>query len=68
MTCAIMMRSSLSLKFITAGDGNVYFFDGPTLIADIKDNGTVDYAHPSDSGFASMARAITPVLGRFMKK
>lgn len=36
--------------------------DGPTLMADIRDNGTVDNCHPSDSGFASMAKAIAPVL------
>lgn len=49
---------------IAANDKNVYLLDGPTLMANIMDNGTVDYAHPSDSGFASMARAIIPVLRR----
>ena len=49
------------------GDQNVYFIDGPTLMADIKDNGTVDNCHPSDSGFASMAKAITPVLGKILE-
>ncbi len=53
---------------IAVGDENVYLLDGPTLMADIKDNGTVDYAHPSDSGFASMAKAIIPVLSRILKK
>lgn len=49
------------------GDQNVYFIDGPTLMADIKDNGTVDNCHPSDSGFASMAKAIAPVLGKILE-
>lgn len=44
------------------GDKNVYFIDGPTLMASIEDNGTVDNCHPSDSGFVSMAKAIIPVL------
>lgn len=47
---------------IAAGDQNVYFIDGPTLMADIEDGGTVDNCHPTDSGFASMAHAIYPVL------
>ena len=51
---------------IAAGDKNVYFLDGPTLMADIKDNGTVDNCHPTDAGFASMARAIAPILGKFL--
>ena len=45
-----------------AGDGNVYFLDGPALMAACGDEGTVDGCHPNDLGFASMARAIAPVL------
>lgn len=56
------------LNAIAAGDKNVYFIDGPTLMGDIKDNGTVDNCHPSDSGFVSMARAIAPVLGEILRK
>ena len=53
---------------VANGDKNVYFIDGPTLMADIKDNGTVDNCHPSDAGFASMARAIAPVLDEIFRK
>ena len=48
---------------VAAGDKNVYFLDGPALMADIEGDGTVDNTHPNDSGFVSMARAIMPVLG-----
>jgi len=53
---------------VANGDKNVYFIDGPTLMADIKDNGLVDHCHPSDAGFVSMARAIAPVLGEILRK
>ena len=36
-------------------------------MADIKDNGTLDQTHPTDSGFASMANAIAPVLGGILR-
>ncbi len=44
------------------GDKNVYFLDGPTLMADAKDEGTVDGCHPTDLGFFSMAKAVCNVL------
>ena len=44
------------------GDQNVYFLDGPKLMELVKDDGTVDGIHPSDSGFFSMANAIAPIL------
>ena len=53
---------------VADGDENVYFIDGPTLMADIKDDGTVDKCHPNDAGFVSMARAIAPVLGEILRK
>ena len=49
------------------GDQHVYFIHGSTLMADIRDNGTVDTCHPNDSGFASMARAIAPVLKKILR-
>lgn len=46
-----------------AGDKNVYFIDGSTLMNDeIKDNGTVDDCHPTDLGFFSMAKRMIPVM------
>ena len=44
------------------GDQNVYFLDGPKLMALVKDDGTVDGIHPTNSGFLSMAHAIAPIL------
>lgn len=44
------------------GDKNVYFLDGPKLMALVKDNGTVDGIHPTDSGFLSMAQAVGAVM------
>lgn len=44
------------------GDKNVYFLDGPTLMALAKDEGTVDGCHPTDWGFFSMAQAVCGVL------
>ncbi len=45
-----------------AGDTNVYFMDGPTLMAMAENEGTVDSVHPNDLGFASMAKALEPLL------
>lgn len=53
---------------VAAGDKHVYYIDGPTLMADCKDNGLVDRNHPTDAGFSSMARAIAPILGELLKK
>lgn len=47
---------------ILAGDKNVYFIDGPTLMELCKDEGTVDGVHPTDFGFASMAKAVGDVI------
>ncbi|MBR5528012.1 MAG: hypothetical protein IKV97_03335 [Clostridia bacterium] len=40
---------------VARGDKNVYFIDGRELMGIVKDNGTVDGVHPSDSGFWNMA-------------
>ena len=47
---------------LAAGDKNVYFIDGTTLLEECKNNGTVDGIHPTDYGFACMARKICPVI------
>ncbi|MBQ6021276.1 MAG: hypothetical protein IJL26_13975 [Clostridia bacterium] len=44
------------------GDKNVYFLDGPALMATAGDDGTVDGCHPNDLGFFSMANALGPLL------
>ena len=49
---------------ISDGDKNVYFIDGESLTELCKDSGTVDNCHPTDFGFASMAKALTEVIVR----
>ncbi len=44
------------------GDENVYYIDNEALTALCKDNGLVDRCHPTDFGFASMAKAVCDVL------
>ena len=43
---------------VNSGDENVYFIDGEALTDLCKDSGTVDNCHPTDFGFASMAKAL----------
>ena len=47
---------------VSAGDKNVYFIDGKALTRLCKDSGTVDNCHPTDFGFASMAKALSKVI------
>lgn len=63
--CMEVIRTTYE-NAVAAGDNNVYFLDGPTLMADIKSDGIVDHCHPSDSGFLSMARAIAPIFGKLL--
>lgn len=51
---------------VAVGDKNVYLIDGKTLMADAKDNGTVDGCHPNDWGFACMAKAVGDVLEKVL--
>ena len=52
---------------IAAGDENVYFIPGPTLMKYARDNGTVDRCHPNDYGFASIAKVLTPLIKKLIK-
>lgn len=54
------------LNAVSAGDKNVYFIDGEALTELCKDSGTVDNCHPTDFGFASMAKALTKVLSKLI--
>ncbi len=45
-----------------AGDENVYFISGEELMALAEGEGSVDYIHPTDLGYFSMAQAIEKVL------
>jgi len=49
------------------GDENVYFLDGQNLMELVRDNGTVDKTHPTDSGFLSMACAIGRVVEKIFE-
>lgn len=48
---------------LEAGDRNVWFVAGPSLMKHAKNDGTVDGGHPNDLGFYSMAKVLTPILG-----
>ena len=49
-------------KKAKANGDNVYYLDGPTLMAMTENEGTVDGGHPNDLGFYSMAKAVGDVL------
>lgn len=43
---------------IARGDKKVWLIDGRELMSIVKDNGTVDGCHPTDSGFFNMAKRL----------
>ena len=47
---------------LAAGDKNVYWLSGPELMALCGNEGTVDNCHPTDLGFASMAKAVGDLI------
>jgi len=47
---------------IASGDKNVYLITGKELTALCGNEGTVDNCHPTDFGFASMAKAVGDVI------
>lgn len=51
-----------------AGDRNVYFVDGATLMKYAKNGGTVDGTHPNDLGFYSMAKALIKSSRTILKR
>jgi len=63
--CEIVRKTYENAK--ARGDENVYFVDGPTLMALAKEDGLVDAVHPNDLGFRSMAEALEPVLKTILK-
>lgn len=52
---------------VEAGDKNVYFISSRELMADCKYEGTVDNCHPTDAGFASMAKAVGAVVEKIFE-
>lgn len=47
---------------VKAGDKNVYYLSGKELMALCGTEGTVDGCHPTDFGFASMAKALGDLI------
>jgi len=52
---------------IKNGDKNVYLIEGPELMKMAENEGTVDGGHPTDFGFASMAKALGDLLEKILK-
>ena len=50
------------LNAVSTGDENVYFIDGEALTRFCQNSGTVDNCHPTDFGFASIAKALMEVI------
>ena len=53
---------------IESGDKNVYLIEGSTLLEMAGNEGSVDRIHPTDLGFASMAKAIAVVMEKILPK
>ena len=53
---------------VAAGDKNVYFIDGKTLMKYAKQDGFADYlgCHPNDLGYYSIAQALIPRLKKLI--
>jgi lysophospholipase L1-like esterase len=52
----------------TAGDTNIYFFDGSSILGDDYDECTVDGVHPTDLGSFRIADALQPVIEGLLNK
>ncbi|MGE4565016.1 MAG: SGNH/GDSL hydrolase family protein [Victivallaceae bacterium] len=64
---SVKVQRELVEKRRAEGDRNIYFLDGGTVInSDDWDEVTVDGSHPTDYGFALMARSIAPVVSRIL--
>ena len=51
---------------ISAGDKNVYYIDGRTMVSHIPDCWGVDLWHPNDLGFHGMATVIGDVIAKIL--
>ena len=51
---------------VNSGDKKVYLLTGPELMDLAKDEGLVDGCHPTDFGFASMAKALGDLLEKIL--
>jgi len=55
-------QRNLVEESLTAGDKNIYFLDGSTVLGDDYDECTVDGVHPTDLGSFRIANALQPVI------
>ena len=65
----LQRRKTVETTFNNAkkhGDNNVYFLDGPKLMAFAHNDGTVDDCHPNDLGFTSIAKALAPIFEKLL--
>ncbi|HHN46634.1 MAG TPA: hypothetical protein ENN09_04255 [Planctomycetes bacterium] len=53
-------------RFKRAGDDNLFFLDGSSLLGEDWHECTVDGSHPTDLGFLRMAQNIEPVIRRIL--
>ncbi|NQU11453.1 SGNH/GDSL hydrolase family protein [bacterium] len=60
-------QSDLVEKRRSAGDANIHFLDGGTLLGEHAHECTVDGVHPTDLGFMKMSATIEPVVRRILK-
>ncbi len=54
------------LGAVNSGDKNVYLLTGKELMALCENEGTVDNCHPTDLGFASIAKALGDLLEKIL--
>ena len=54
-------------RAIASGDKNVYYIPGGELMKYCQHDGTVDVSHPTDYGFASMAKVFGDLLEKVLK-
>ena len=55
-------------RAIAAGDKNVYYIPGAELMKYCGHDGTVDISHPTDHGFASMAKVFGDLLEKIFNE
>ncbi len=65
---AARFQRQLVERLRAAGDRNVHFLDGKTLLGAGFDECTVDGVHATDLGFMRMADKMTPVIAGILRK
>lgn len=63
------VQQSTVERLQAAGDANIHFFDGGTLLGDyLYEECTVDGVHPNDLGFLRIAESLQPVIRNLLKR